>query len=114
MVHRILFAFLSLGFLAGGVGTLLGVRFYTDIIERVGVGPRLAVLISLLEIAASAALLTGLFYPLAGVAAAVGLVALMLGAVLFHVRAKDYQGLPTPCVLATLSAIAVLTALPSL
>jgi hypothetical protein len=69
MMYRILFAFLALGFAAGGVGTLLGVRFYTDILDRVGVGKRLRALISWLEIAAAAALIAGLFYPLAGIAA---------------------------------------------
>ncbi|MFC5265793.1 DoxX family protein [Kribbella qitaiheensis] len=113
MMYRILFAFLALGFAAGGVGTLLGVRFYTDILDRVGVGKRLGALISWLEIAAAAALIAGLFYPLAGIAAATGLAALMLGALLFHLRAKDYKGLPTPLILGILSAAAALIALPS-
>lgn len=113
MLRNILFIFLAVGFFAGGVGTMLGVPFYADILKTVGVGPRLALLISLLEIAAAAALITGLFYPLAGLAAATGLAALMLGALVFHLRAKDYKGLPAPIVLGALSVTAALATLPS-
>jgi uncharacterized membrane protein len=112
-VYRIRFAFLALGFAAGGVGTLLGVRFYTDILDRVGVGKRLGALISWLEIAAAAALLVGLFFPLAGIAAATGLAVLMLGALVYHLKAKDYKGLPTPLILGILSTAAALIALPT-
>jgi DoxX-like family len=113
MLYRILFAVLALTFGAGGIGTLLGVRFYTDVLDRVGVKGRLGDLIALLEIAAGAALITGLFYAPLGIAAASGLVALMFGAVLFHVRAKDYKGLPVPVVLAVLSTSAALAAVAS-
>jgi hypothetical protein len=37
----------------------------------------------------------------------------MFGAVLFHVRAKDYKGLPVPVVLAVLSTSAALAAVAS-
>jgi uncharacterized membrane protein len=112
-MDRILFVFLALGFAAGGIGTLLGVRFYTDILDRVGVGRGLGLLICGLEIAASIALIIGLFYPLAGIAAAAGLAVLMLGALLSHLRVKDYKGVVAPLVLGILSATAVLIALPS-
>ncbi|RKN41179.1 DoxX family protein [Streptomyces hoynatensis] len=45
--------------------------------------------IGLLEVAAAAGLIVGLFWKPLGIAAAVGLVALMVGAVLAHRRAGD-------------------------
>lgn len=45
--------------------------------------------IGLLEVAAAAGLIIGLFWAPLGIAAAVGLVALMIGAVLAHRRAGD-------------------------
>lgn len=93
------------------MGALAGVRYYTDIMASVGVGGRLARVISGLEIAAAVGLVAGVFYPLFGVAAAVGLVALMAGAVGFHVRAKEFKGLPAPASLGMLSVVAAMAGL---
>lgn len=110
MLYKILSGALALGFGASAAGVIAGVRFYTDALAKVGVGKGLATVIALLELAAAAALVTGIFYPAFGAAAAIGLVALMVGAAAFHVRAKDFAGLPTVVVLGALSALtAVLT-----
>lgn len=45
--------------------------------------------IGALELAGAAGLVVGLFWPPAGIAAAVGLVALLIGAVISHLRAGD-------------------------
>jgi DoxX-like family len=53
---------------------------------------------------AAAGLVVGLWWPIAGIAAAVGLVVYFVLAVGFHVRAKDTAHLITPAVLAGVAA----------
>ncbi|WP_432947648.1 DoxX family protein [Kribbella sp. CA-253562] len=112
MLFRILFVVLCVGFIVGGVGSLLGVPFFQEIMDRVGVGRTLAVAISVLEIAAAVALVIGLFVPVVGVTAAAGLFLLMIGAVLFHARAKDFKGMTPPVMNGLLALLAVVFALP--
>ena len=92
------------------MGTLLGVRFYTKILDTVGVGKPLSTVIAVLEIAAAAGLVAGMFVPVLGIAAAIGLAALMLGAFRYHLRARDFQGMAAPLVLAALSVVAAVAA----
>jgi hypothetical protein len=113
-LFQVIFVVLALGFSVGGIGTLLGVRFYLDIMEKVGVGRTLGAVVALLEIAAAAALLMGLRFPALGAVAAGGLVLLMAGAVVFHIRSKDYRGVVAPTLLGLTSALAVVTTLPHL
>src|SRR5918998_5164238 len=56
---------------------------------------------------AAAGLIVGIWWPLAGIAAAAGLVVYFVLAVGFHVRAKDTAHLVTPAVLAAVSAAVV-------
>lgn len=53
---------------------------------------------------AAAGLIVGIWWPLAGIAAAAGLVAYFVLAVGFHVRAKDTAHIITPAVLAGVAA----------
>ncbi|MEV0568526.1 DoxX family protein [Dactylosporangium sp. NPDC050588] len=107
MVFRILFAILAIGFTAGGIGTLLGIPFYVAVMKKVGVDKTLSAVIALLEIAAGTGLVAGLFFPALGAAAAAGLALLMIGAVIFHIRSKDYNGLVAPILLGLMSAAAI-------
>jgi type VI protein secretion system component VasF len=56
---------------------------------------------------AAAGLVVGLWWPLAGIAAAIGLVIYFVLAVGFHVRANDTAHVLTPSVLAGVSAAVV-------
>lgn len=56
---------------------------------HLGVSSGLTRLLGILEVAAIVGLLVGLFWMPLGVAAAIGLVVQMIGAVIFHARAKD-------------------------
>ncbi len=65
-------------------------------------------LIGLLELAGSAGLLIGLYWGPLGVAAAAGLVLLILGAVTTHLRRKDPVKVAAPAVLYAVASVAVL------
>ena len=71
------------------VPKLIGQAQMHDRMVHLGVSPGQTRLLGLAELAAVAGLLTGLFWSPLGVAAAIGLVVQMIGAVRFHVRAKD-------------------------
>ncbi|ANN19396.1 hypothetical protein SD37_29770 [Amycolatopsis orientalis] len=57
--------------------------------ERLGFGVRAIQGIGALEVAGAAGLVAGLFWPPLGIAAAIGLVALLIGAAVAHLRAGD-------------------------
>lgn len=71
--------------------------------------PRLAAA----EIAGGVGLLVGLAVPAIGIAAAVGLVAYFVGAVITHLRARDDQFVP-PAVLALVALVALVLRIASM
>lgn len=62
-----------------------------ELLGELGVQRRMAAVIGALELAAVAGLLVGFIVPWIGIAAAAGLVLLMIGAVVAHHRAGDYN-----------------------
>ncbi len=92
VVVRVLFVVLAVVFAASGAAALARARPITELLIRLGVGDRLALVIALLEVAAVVGLLAGLAVRPLGVAAAAGLALLMTGAVVAHVRAGDGAG----------------------
>ena len=88
---------------------LVGVRQSLEIRDHLGVKPVQWRLIGSLELAGVAGVLAGLAWPPIGVAAAVGLALLMLGAIGFHVRASDSIADTAPSVIGL--GLAVATAL---
>jgi uncharacterized membrane protein len=107
IIRHLLFLLLAAGFANGAVGTLRRASPYAEIMRRVGVGRRLAVAISCAELIAAAGLVAGLVRPALGATAAAGIVALMAGAVLFHVRVHDLRGAVLPGGLGALASVAV-------
>jgi hypothetical protein len=81
---------LVLVFLAAGLQKVLLLRSVTSNMRRLGAGRRLTRLIGSLEILGALGMAVGIWYPVAGVAAATGLVLLLAGAIGYHVRAGDY------------------------
>ncbi|MBU2669334.1 DoxX family protein [Actinoplanes bogorensis] len=63
--------------------------------------------LALLQFAGAAGLLVGIAWRPLGIAAAVGLVIYFAGAVGFHVRTRDFKGMPMPLVLVVPSAVAL-------
>jgi DoxX-like family len=59
------------------------------------------------EIAGGIGLIVGLAVGPLGVAAAIGVVLYFIGAVIAHLRAKDYKGVSTPAVLLVVAIVAL-------
>ena len=82
--------------------------------ERLGFSVREIQGIGALEVAGAAGLVAGLFWPPAGIAAAVGLVALLIGAAVSHLRAGDgVKEIVPPIWLGLVSATAAVLAIAS-
>jgi hypothetical protein len=85
---------------------LVGLRQSLAIRDHLGVKPVQWRLIGLLELAGVAGVLVGLAWPPIGVAAAIGLALLVLGAIVFHVRASDSVADTAPAVIGLGLAVA--------
>jgi hypothetical protein len=70
--------------------------------------------LAVLLLAAAAALVVGVWWPIAGIVAAAGLIGYFGVAVGFHLRAKDTAHVATPGVLAVLACVAVALRVASL
>lgn len=88
---------------------LLGVPQSLAIRDHLGVTAVRWRLIGILELAGVAGVLVGLVWAPIGVAAAIGLALLSVGAVAFHVRASDGWTKTAPAVIAILLAVATAT-----
>lgn len=88
-VAFILSLVLAVLFILGGVAKLIGIPPMRADAERFGLPYQGFRLIGVLECAGGVGLLTGSLWKPLPVAAAVGLVLLLAGAVTYHVRAKD-------------------------
>jgi predicted membrane channel-forming protein YqfA (hemolysin III family) len=69
--------------------------------------------LALLELAGTAGLLIGIWWRPLGIAAAIGVILYFIGAVFFHIRAKDLKGLPAPAALLVVGAVALTLGLAS-
>ncbi|SCL14192.1 DoxX-like family protein [Micromonospora nigra] len=86
-------------FLAVAVPKLTGQAQMRDRMSHLGVSAGLTRLLGVLEIAAVVGLLLGLLWWPVGVAAAIGVTLQMIGAVVYHARARD----PLPVTLVPLA-----------
>jgi uncharacterized membrane protein YphA (DoxX/SURF4 family) len=90
-----------------GLIKVVGLRQSLTIRDHLGVKPAQWRVIGLLELAGVAGVLVGLlWWPPIGVAAAIGLTLLVLGAIVFHVRASDSVADTIPAVIGLGLAIA--------
>jgi DoxX-like family len=86
-----------------------------EFLQRLRISMRLFQAAGALELLAAIGLLAGLAFPPLGIAAAAGLVVLMLGALGFHLRAGDPPAaLLTPAISLVLSAATVAVSLAAL
>jgi hypothetical protein len=85
---------------------LLGVPKSLAIRDHLGVSPIQWRIIGALELAGVAGVLAGLLWPPLGIAAAIGLVLLSIGAVAFHLRASDSAADTIPAVIGVALAAA--------
>ena len=92
-------------FAGGGAAALAAAPPLTATWARLGISQQLGRTTGALELAAAAGLVLSIWAaPAVGLAAAVGLVALMIGAVAYHLRADDAAGAAAPAVLGVVSA----------
>lgn len=107
MVAKIVMtALLAALFGFAGVIKVVGVRQSLAIRDHLGVDPTQWRLIGLLELAGVAGVLVGLTWAPIGIAAAIGLSLLIMGAIVFHVRASDSVADTAPAVIGLGLAIA--------
>ena len=99
-------ALLAALFAFAGLIKVLGVRQSLAIRDHLGVDPTQWRLVGLLELAGVAGALAGLAWAPIGVAAAIGLALLVLGAIVFHVRASDSVADTAPAVIGLGLAVA--------
>lgn len=111
IVTAVLSALLAVGLAIGGAKKLsTDADEMMSELDRLGVSTRLARLIGVLEILGAAGLVIGLWIGPLGIAAAAGLVLLMTGAVIYHVRARDTakKTMPPAILLLLIAAVLVL------
>jgi DoxX-like family len=107
MVAKIIVtALLAAMFAFAGLIKVIGVRQSLAIRDHLGVDPTQWRLIGLLELAGVAGVLAGLKWAPIGIAAAIGLTLLILGAIVFHVRASDSVADTAPAVIGLGLAVA--------
>ncbi|MFF3371890.1 DoxX family protein [Streptomyces sp. NPDC002680] len=108
----VLSVILALTFLGSGVAKLVGVPAVEESGRLLRISHRLHLTVALLEIAAVAGLVIGLWWRPLQIAAAVGLTLLMVGAVAYHVRADDSaQNTSVPAVLGLLTLTTTMASL---
>lgn len=110
LVALIIGILLTLAFLAAGIMKLIShEQMVQQIDQHLGVSPGLRKTIGALEVAAAVGIALSLIVAAlewVGIAAAVGLVLLMIGAVIYHVRANDPpQAWAPPAVLGVLALV---------
>ncbi|ONF72496.1 DoxX family protein [Amycolatopsis keratiniphila] len=111
VAHVVLSVLLIAIFAVLGVAKVLRQPALVARTERLGFSVRGIQGIGALEIAGAVGLAAGFFWPPLGVAAAIGLVALLIGAAISHARAGDgVKDIAPPVWLALVSAAAAVTA----
>lgn len=113
VILSLVLALVSLG--AGAPKALLKGEVPQRLQEHMQLSPGLVRFIGLAEVAAAAGLVIGIWWRPLGIAAAVGMAVLLVGATGFHVRAGDYAdpkergGAMAPIILALLSVATAVT-----
>jgi hypothetical protein len=100
--------------LGPGAAKLAGAKQSIAIRDRLGVTPWLWRGIGVLEVGAAAGLTAGLAVPVLGIAAAVGLVLLLIGAIGAHARSHDLSNAIPAVGLVLLTIAAAITRLASI
>ena len=108
-IVTVIASLLAAAVLAGSAATkFLGTRFSTETAAHLGLSPALNRVVGICETAAVVGLVGGLLWWPLGIAAAGGVMLLMLGALTFHRRAGDSMATAAPALLVLVLAITVL------
>lgn len=95
-------------FVGAGVAKITEQQRMVDSADHFELSHRAHRMIGALEIAGAVGLLLGLLWSPIGIIAAIGLLVLMIGALCFHVRAKDSVQEVTPAIVVTSGTFAAL------
>lgn len=76
---------------ASAAGKLMKAEFQMDALRKVGFPENRAALLAVAEIAGAAGLLAGMFYQPIALAAATGLILYFAGALIAHIRVRDWN-----------------------
>jgi hypothetical protein len=112
-IATIVLSVLAAAVLGSGAAKLAGAKQSIAIRDRLGVAPWLWRAVGVLEVAAAGGLAAGLTVPALGIAAAVGLVLLLIGAIGKHARSHDLSNAIPAVGLLLLTIAAALTRLAS-
>jgi hypothetical protein len=82
--------------------------------SEIGVPEKMLPFLAACEIAGAAGLIIGLWYAPLGIAAAAGVVLYFVGAIITHLRKRDFKGAPTPLVLLIVAAAVLILRAASL
>jgi hypothetical protein len=104
---------LALANLGTAQAKIRGLETATAGLVEAGVPRSWFVPLALLNIAGAGGLLIGIGWRPLGIAAATGLVLYFLGALSFHVRARDFKGMPVPGTFFGLSVAALALSIAS-
>jgi hypothetical protein len=113
VAYTVVAVVLALGIAGSATAKLRRDERVTSGLTGAGVPQSWFVPLALLNLAGAAGLLIGIGWRPLGIAAATGLVLYFLGALAFHVRAKDPKGMPVPAALLVVSAVALVLGIAS-
>jgi hypothetical protein len=107
IIFLILTGVLAAIFAASGMAKVLNVAFARGSAEHFGIDTTVSRAIGLAEVVAVAGLLAGISIKQVSIVTAIGIIALMVGAVGFHVRAKDKPAKLLPAIVTGAFALAL-------
>ena len=110
----VLSALLAVAFLGAGALKLVGAKQSLQMRDQLRVGEQLWRLVGALEVAGALGLAVGLVVPVLGIAAAVGLSLLMVGAIAAHGRAQDLRSAGPAALLLVLAVATVVVRVASI
>jgi uncharacterized membrane protein YphA (DoxX/SURF4 family) len=107
-------ALLAVAFLGSGGLKLAGAKQSLQMRDQLRVGAQLWRVVGALEVAGALGLAVGLFVPVLGIAAAVGLALLMVGGIGAHARAQDLRNAGPAALLLVLAVVTVIVRVASI
>jgi uncharacterized membrane protein YphA (DoxX/SURF4 family) len=88
---RVLATVFAVLLVVSGIGKLMKAEFQMDSLRKVGFPENRVVLLAIAEVAGAVGLLAGLVYWPIAIAAAIGLILYFAGAVIAHIRVRDWN-----------------------
>lgn len=107
IAYTVVGVLLALGVLTAATAQITRNKVILENLAHLGLPPGILPFLASCLIAGGIGLLVGLWYAPLGIAAAVGLVLYFVGALVAHMRTRDFKGLPAPMFFLILAAAAL-------